>query len=176
MPTIEVNNRIYSIETEVDEYIATLYAECEKLKEQAKLVTPAQNEMDILKTKLEFYEMAKPITEHPDVQKLIAKMVVLQAEYDTLKASHAKLVEENRWIPVTEKLPEKTGEYLVFPYIEHCSVLWYQDGWFWYDHQDDAISDSIGYCEDPIPEITHWKSIILPQQALILRRRRRYER
>ena len=69
------------------------HGECEKLKEQAKLVTPAQNEMSILKTKLEFYEMVKPITEHPDVQKLIAKMVVLQAKYAALLASHAKLVE-----------------------------------------------------------------------------------
>ncbi len=35
----------------------------------------------------------KPITEHLDVQKLISKTVVLQAKYDTLHASHSKLVE-----------------------------------------------------------------------------------
>lgn len=34
----------------------------------------------------------KPVTEHPDVQKLIAKMVVLQGKYDALKASQEKLI------------------------------------------------------------------------------------
>jgi hypothetical protein len=33
-----------------------------------------------------------PITEHPDVQRLIGKQVQLQAKYDTLKQSHEKLI------------------------------------------------------------------------------------
>ena len=34
-----------------------------------------------------------PITEHPDIQRLIGKQVELQAKYDALKQSHNKLVE-----------------------------------------------------------------------------------
>lgn len=66
------------------------------------------------------------------------------------------------WIPVSEGLPKKTGEYLVFPSQKHCPTLWYQDGWYWYDHQDDAIQETVGYCEDPILEVTHYKPIVLP--------------
>ena len=41
-------------------------------------------------------ELNKPVTEHPDVQKLISQMVVLQAKYKTLKASHKNLVDACR--------------------------------------------------------------------------------
>ncbi len=65
----------------------------------------------------------------------------------------------HRWIPVSEGSPKKTGAYLVLPHIKHCPVLWYQDGWYWFNHQEDAISDTIGYCEEPIPEITHFMAL-----------------
>ena len=38
----------------------------------------------------------KPITEYPDVQRLIAKQVQLQAKYAAFKSSHTKLVEALR--------------------------------------------------------------------------------
>lgn len=41
---------------------------------------------------------AKPITEHPDVQKLIILYSQLQTKYDTLQASHTKLLEEVKYV------------------------------------------------------------------------------
>lgn len=74
-------------------------------------------------------------------------------------------IEKHRWIPVNERLPEETGVYLVLPFHEHCPTLWYQDGWYWYDHQDDAISDTFGHNSDePLFEVTYWKPIILPKK------------
>lgn len=93
------------------------------------------------------------------------------AENTRLTARNAELEEQLRWIPVSEGLPEETGEYLVLPHIENCPVLWYQDRWYWYNHQDDAISDTIGYCEEPIPEITHWMKIpTLPKATAEVRK------
>ncbi len=46
--------------------------------------------------------LEKPITEHPDVQRLISKQVQLQAKYDTLKQSHEKLVFALKTIRKTE--------------------------------------------------------------------------
>lgn len=70
------------------------------------------------------------------------------------------------WVAVEDGLPEKTGEYLVLPHIKHCPTLWYQDGWYWYDENEDTISETIGHWKDePIPTITHWMPIPpLPEQ------------
>ncbi len=52
-------------------------------------------------------KLDKPITEHPDVQKLIILYSQLQTKYDTLLASHTKLVEE---------LQEIIGDYQESPH------------------------------------------------------------
>lgn len=72
------------------------------------------------------------------------------------------------WIKVEDGLPEETGEYLVLPYHKHCPTLWYQDGWYWYDEVDDAISETIGhYTEKPIFKVTHWMPIPeLPKEEI----------
>lgn len=94
---------------------------------------------------------------------LIAKAKQAAARISALE----KALGEHRWISVSERLPEKTGVYLVLPHHEHNPTLWYQDGWYWYDQQDDAICETIGHNSDePIFEVTHWKLIILPKAAL----------
>ncbi len=75
------------------------------------------------------------------------------AEIDRLKA-------ENQWISVDERLPEEIGEYLILPYVRHVPTLCWQEGWYWYDRIDDAISDTLGHnMDDPLPKVTHWKSL-----------------
>ena len=66
------------------------------------------------------------------------------------------------WIPVSERLPEQTGYYLVFwaseDYNNHqWGQFWYQDGWYEYNKIDDCIDDTK-------KDITHWMPIILPGQ------------
>ena len=86
-------------------------------------------------------------------QKYRKRIAELQAKLD-----------KHRWIPVEERLPNKDGFYLVFPSIENCPALYYQGDWHWYDHTDDAICETIGHnMDEPIPIITHWKPIILPE-------------
>ena len=70
-------------------------------------------------------------------------------------------LEQHRWIPVSESLPEKTGYYLIFcvseGYNEHrWWQFWYQDGWYEYNKIDDCIDDTER-------TVTHWKPIILEQ-------------
>ena len=87
----------------------------------------------------------KSVTEHPDVQRLVAQVVKLQAE-----------VEKHRWIPVSERLPEETNRgYLI--YMQRiCPCIATFDGETFFD----------AFTKYSIKNITHWKLIILPDQAL----------
>lgn len=98
-----------------------------------------------------------------DMGKAYATCQRLQQRVEELQAQLTAEKEKNRWIPVGKRLPKKTGEYFVLPRIKHCPSLWFQDGgWFWYDHTDDCISDTIRH--RPIPVITHWRLITLPEK------------
>ena len=100
----------------------------------------------------------KPITEHPDVQRLVGQVVELQAENERLK-------EENRWIPVKERLPEEEGIYLTKYKGDGRQQLnrklWiraYPFGGIFTEHWTSKKPSKYS--------ITHWKPITLPEQAL----------
>lgn len=78
---------------------------------------------------------------------------------ERIKDLEAEL-EQHRWIPVGERLPEKTGYYLIIcaseGYNEHrWWQFWYQDGWYEYNKIDDCIDDTER-------TVTHWKPISKP--------------
>lgn len=64
-------------------------------------------------------------------------------------------IEQHRWIPVSERLPEGMGDYLVSNGI-WIERIWFDNGWCYQkgaEFQDKS-------------KITHWKPIILPEQAI----------
>lgn len=85
---------------------------------------------------------------------------------DTLEATKNERIkelsaelEQHRWIPVNEGLPEKPGYYLIIcaseGYNEHrWWQFWYQDGWYEYNKIEDCIDDTER-------TVTHWKPIIV---------------
>ncbi len=94
------------------------------------------------------------------IEELEERLEAKQLTLEIFKNERDILRERTRWISVNERLPEKTGEYLILPYVRHLPTLWWQDGWYWYDRTDDAISDTVGHnMEDPLPVVTHWKPI-----------------
>ena len=78
--------------------------------------------------------------------------------------------EERRWIPVTERLPEESGSYIVTACDEHCAAgegIWYdtvvvvaeyyKGGWSWDD----------GGCEyDLSGLVTHWMPLPEPPKEV----------
>ncbi len=104
-----------------------------------------------------------------DMEKLIQALTDKTAEVEELEKRLCttpkcfdleKELEAEQWISVEDRLPEETGEYLILPYWKHLPCLWYQDGWYWYDRTDDAISETLGHnMEELLPNVTHWKPI-----------------
>ena len=62
-----------------------------------------------------------------------------------------------KWIPVSERLPKETGEYIVvIEDVEKSTSLWYsvyRNGW--YDFNDDEYAD-------PYNNVTHWMPLPEP--------------
>ena len=101
---------------------------------------------------------------------LLAKIAKLQAELDSLKADGIARMKKlctdilnlkyelrkHRWIPVSEKLPESTSRVSIA--FDDGIVQWQSDGSYEFGEWR-----TYGYKEG---HITHWKPIVLPNQAL----------
>ena len=103
----------------------------------------------------------------PDLShKAATALEQLQAENDRLK----KEIQQMRWIPVEERLPEKQGEYIVFAdgkvttdmYIV-CDKI---ERWL---HYDGSLNEfyidpysSKPTREPPYPKVTHWMPLPQP--------------
>ena len=80
----------------------------------------------------------------------------LQAENDRLKEE----VQQMRWIPVEERLPEEIGNYLVVACDEHLP----RDERIWNDTimgegfygEEDWVMEYSGYIHDVTGMVTHW--------------------
>lgn len=87
---------------------------------------------------------------------LRAEKKQLLEQVKQLQAENEELKEENRWIPVSEKLPEESGLYLVCDFSDYNrNEPIFVVSWF------DADKKYLNY-----DSATHWKPIILPEQAL----------
>lgn len=85
----------------------------------------------------------------------------ISALLDKLNSELAEAKEQNRWIPVSERLPEKDALYMAYAETADPDKLFY--GTAWYD------PNRFGWSIFPkhlIDSITHWKPITLPEQAL----------
>ena len=77
-----------------------------------------------------------------------------------------------KWIPVTERLPEKDGKYLVFRKIHHislCAVYGFaKDGRKVDEYDFETKWENVWYCYDPeygyyvIDSVTHWMPLPEP--------------
>ena len=101
-------------------------------------------------------------------------LVFNYADYEALKAENAALKEANRWIPVSERLPEKPPDY-------------FKDGhWWMVSGEDFIVADSDGKVYEahwtygcshqnyfwyvnsltPLTNITHWRPLPEPPEAI----------
>ncbi len=128
---------------DAQEAIGVLQSERDEYKgmiERGLKYTTLQRKYDQLKAELAAQET------------LIAKHVVNGLTYaDRVHGLQDELA-ACPWVPVSERLPDKTWTYLVLPHHKHCPTLWYQDGWYWYDDADDSIDEA------PF-QPTHWMPI-----------------
>lgn len=107
-----------------------------------------------------------------DKNKLLALLSVTDMEYEEAVLLANYLIESgvtfkntrDRWIPVTERLPDVDGRYLVFyggdyPFVSTIRFGWKSKrgvpkGWYRFDHEDGNISQN--------KYITHWKPLPAP--------------
>lgn len=78
-----------------------------------------------------------------------------QSRISELEAENKRLIEQHRWIPVTERLPEDEGIYLVLcpKYVEDPIVArWNNERWF---------DNEVDFHQDITDRITHW--MVIPQ-------------
>lgn len=91
----------------------------------------------------------------------------LKGKYDQLQAENERLKEENRWIPVSERLPEIYEDVVCFR--SRTVLVWSGKEMLgaelaWLDRDKGWC-----YCQGELGHgdfITHWKPIISPNQAL----------
>lgn len=105
-----------------------------------------RRETSKLRDYLEEHKIGKPS------QKLFDALYEHIAE---LEAENKRLIEQHRWIPVTERLPEDEGIYLVLcpKYVEDPIVArWNNERWF---------DNEVDFHQDITDRITHW--MVIPQ-------------
>lgn len=83
-------------------------------------------------------------------------------EAEQLRTANAKLREEARWIPVSERLPENEEEVIVACVDETSITLWF--GAYWMDDTH-WKAEHEEYAAGYIDLITHWKPIVLPKKG-----------
>jgi len=84
----------------------------------------------------------------------------LQAKNKAHAERIKELEEESRWIPVTERLPKDGGLYLLTKDFDKGEDLWMDI----YGSGSSGFKSIVDYIH--LHNITHWKPIILPEQAL----------
>jgi len=95
-------------------------------------------------------DLAKANT--PTVSSLIAILRQASVLATNLQAEVKRLEEENRWIPVSERLPKEKG------YISVADAkLQIPQTWYWTNTNDEAHRLKAFY--------THWKPVILPKET-----------
>lgn len=82
-----------------------------------------------------------------------------QEQIEQLEAENERLRKENRWIPVSERLPEE-GQFCHL-YMPEFNSNCPQKGWYLSDKK--VWLTTIKY-RKRTRKVTHWKPIILPEQ------------
>ena len=150
---------------EAEEQILNLKAELKKKDEllfayeSVKApVNPLLAENKRLKAKNE--ELRQGIINDRDDVVLVPKKI-----YDQFEKLRAEL-EQHRWISVNEKLPEKNGHYLAGDKNTVGEAYWTGEKkkWKFLGTTCEFTFDTDVIITDRFP--THWKPIILPEQAL----------
>jgi len=109
-------------------------------------------------------EAGRPITEHPDVQRLIGQITKLQVDIARMGKEIERMREElekHRWTPVSKGLPKK-GQFCHL-YMPEFNSNCPQKGWY---SPDKKVWTTLvrSYCRTR--KVTHWMPIALPEQAL----------
>ncbi len=87
----------------------------------------------------------------------------LEAERDALRAENARLREETRWIPVTERLPEP-GQSVLIVIDNGVSVFHVEKARHYPDVLQWTTDDGGYYHGDKYGWVTHWKPLPQPPE------------
>lgn len=96
--------------------------------------------------------------------RLISKSENNWVGFDTIDEVLSGMPSEQRWIPVTERLPKKYGKYLVSVYFDSCVVV--ELLWYGQIYGKDAFyySDSI-YGDTEWDEVIAWMPLPTPYKG-----------
>ena len=115
-------------------------------------------EIDQLQAELDETERANKIFQKSvvNLQAELAKVRQASCKYLEQTAKYKAELDEHRWIPVSERLPEFIGEYQTFDMTIGYEILYF-DGVLWCE------KDTTPCHRNSQERITHWKPIILPE-------------
>lgn len=82
----------------------------------------------------------------------------------------AELEQRQRWIPVSERLPEEgipalvTNRKAVKQVVAAAVLYWEEDGWVWHQHCKGPLTHTASYEYVDDAEYTDWKPLLPPPE------------